>query len=193
MPAVRRWLFNLAAAVSLVVCVATLALWVRSYWVADQVFARTEGVPDGRAARSFWRVSSASGRLLIYHVAGASSDPAWVNQKGVNERGRRAEPIGAKTEATARFRFERYSRDAMAYQSTPAGRLTFMGSSWVLGFPHWLPVVLSLGLCVLWIASFRRRRARGMVGLCPSCGYDLRATPDQCPECGRAVGVTNKL
>src|SRR5260370_41792820 len=33
----RRRLFNLAATVSLVLCVATAALWVRSYWRCDLI------------------------------------------------------------------------------------------------------------------------------------------------------------
>jgi hypothetical protein len=50
--------------------------------------------------------------------------------------------------------------------------------------PYWALVTL-FAIPVVWragrvVAAKRQRDA----GLCPTCGYDLRATPDQCPECG---------
>src|SRR5437016_5301549 len=40
--------------------------------------------------------------------------------------------------------------------------------------PFWLPVQLRI----------EREKRRRKKGVCLSCGYDLRATPDRCPECG---------
>jgi len=52
---------------------------------------------------------------------------------------------------------------------------------------HWV-----VGLCsavapsywILVVPKQRREQKRSSAGLCVICGYDLRATPDRCPECG---------
>jgi hypothetical protein len=60
-----------------------------------------------------------------------------------------------------------------------------------LRFPYWFPAVASGAAAWPWLGPFvvrrlhrRRRRRRQQAGLCGQCGYDLRATPERCPECG---------
>ena len=58
----------------------------------------------------------------------------------------------------------------------------------------WLPVwtivaaaaVLPASRLGAWWVGSRRRAGRSRANRCPACGYDLRATPGRCPECGAA-------
>lgn len=60
--------------------------------------------------------------------------------------------------------------------------------AWFLRVPHAAVIaILSLMLLARKVGLRRKRERRERLGLCHSCGYDLRASPERCPECGMAV------
>jgi len=74
--------------------------------------------------------------------------------------------------------------------SGQAGHWTKRG----LSLAPWLFSMLLLGLTSplwLWTLNAWQRRIRINEGRCVACGYNLRATEDQCPECGLLASHPN--
>jgi hypothetical protein len=61
----------------------------------------------------------------------------------------------------------------------------------IYGLEIYQPFLLIAPLLIptIWVSIriVNRRRKRPAHGFCPVCGYDLRASPDRCPECGMAA------
>ena len=58
-----------------------------------------------------------------------------------------------------------------------------------LVLPLWAVVLILLPAPAWQAALMLNRRQRWRKGFCAHCGYDLRASPDRCPECGRPPGA----
>jgi hypothetical protein len=183
-----RKLFTFAAAVSVALCVATVSgLWWRSH-------ARQDAA---------WYVTS-SGDSYFIASAGGSIVLGWA--QGEDSQGNEAAQGGH----SYTFTFDETKR-VIGTQSggsffTRAGlarALTYVPWGWrdegssvhltdarCLVIPDWL-ILLILTLAgwqvVRSVRRLRQRRRLQSAGRCLACGYDLRATPGRCPECGTAV------
>jgi hypothetical protein len=179
----KRRLFNLAAAVSVVLCVATVTLWVRGRGRVDSVAYRFFD-DDGQS------VGSAEFRLGVGKIAltfmlwsevrealdaryrGFSFDSIIVPPQSLTSTPRNlAERLG--------FTFF-HRAEASATQKSPRRRF----SLYVIVVPAWGLVLITAILPIVHTIRFVRDRGHRRSGLCRVCGYDLRESPDRCPECG---------
>ena len=61
---------------------------------------------------------------------------------------------------------------------------------WAVGVPHLVVVAFVMVVPAWWVLVVRSRREveyRRENGLCHACGYDVRESPQHCPECGQPV------
>ena len=206
---VRRKLFNLSAAVSLVLCAATLVLWVRSHADADSVWVGHDGVRDGMYWSRDFGVMSVGGVLALISTS-AREGPIDANPRLFKRRAARgwrwsaglagpadryrAEYVPRRTVLErAGFSYARHhlyngydARGDAAFPPNAVWSHTYRTAR--AGIPHWL--VCGATALLPAVAVWRRRRDRLAAiaaGHCSRCGYDLRASPERCPECGHDV------
>jgi hypothetical protein len=73
-------------------------------------------------------------------------------------------------------------------RSAPEFGLVQRSLLWKVGLPFWFLAASFALPCAVWLLRRGVRRRLDKSGRCPACGYDLRATPDGCPECGAVHG-----
>jgi hypothetical protein len=183
-PAVKHRLVTLAAVASLLLCIATVALWVRSYAKYD-VIARGYYPGIDEAYRLVGtELISYSGRAVFSHVDYGRDDPPpkeWMTESS------------ASTSLAGLRIWDEFDLDRDQHWWTRAGFDSFFRPGDTHGprmaiviIPHWFLALLFATPPALRLWAMIHSRWLSDQSLCPACGYDLRATPERCPECGAA-------
>jgi hypothetical protein len=172
---IARHLITALTILSLFLCASATALWMASYFASWSITHHGPVIPwlDAQERTEF-EVESSRGRVFCF------SGTHWYKPMPPDPEGwafSTAAPgamqcAGGGDEPTV------WERGGFAWNA-PNGSM--VGTEVML--PHWLPCVV-FALLPGFRLQHRLRRMRPSNGACPTYGYDLRATPNRCPECG---------
>ena len=181
MQRLARGCLTLCLAASLVLCLAACGMWVRSHRIADEADFSQLSVDAQGVTNRGWFVLSGHGRLVVRRTHYTSNDPSVVRMYARWRNAPQGPPSHWSVTHSRADRRPPYGR----------GRPAFLGFSfrewgigWRLGVPYWAPAAAFAVAPARWLLRRLRRRRWARPGLCASCGYDLRASPGRCPECG---------
>ena len=178
-PTVRRRLANVVCVLCLLIAVATLALWLGN---TDRLASRelSVSVPtrtpttflvalfDGDVWCGKFTTHLGEGRWNVSFQTDYGPSAGFYCMVMVNDFGREWAHLG-------RFGFASYSRRP-THEAFAAGG--------IIEFPAWLLILFFLLPPAIRLSMFVRKRHRALMNRCVRCGYDLRASPGRCPECG---------
>lgn len=186
----RRSLLNISCSLSLLLCLATGAMWARSYW---QCFLFTCGWPVEADESKDRYVIGTPGVLFLVRV-----DIIKPNRTPAKETAAMARPMRWSYQSVPPSTFKSDSLDRVFFHGWTDWKFHHLGFytlyigdalrfvdipyGMLLGIFAVLPAVMLMRLLRQRRRSLRKRRS-----LCERCGYDLRASAGRCPECGAPI------
>jgi hypothetical protein len=182
-----RYLFTLCSAVSLLLCVTVCALWGRSYGVSDDLawIVQHETQQERSRRQTRFGIGMVDGEI---HVGRGSR--TWNPEFGTFD----LEPAFSWSTRANESRFtvpgaSFWRRLGFSYQRTRSfsSILSYSFNSDDVVLPFWAIAVATALLPACFVAARRTARRHCRLSLCPICGYDIRASPERCPECGTAT------
>jgi hypothetical protein len=195
MPLMRRRLLIAVSVLSLVLCAATVVLWVRGqrlpmrYW--RQTF-QSRGAVYGQDAFDNMR-----GVVAVCHFRGQITDPGSIAicERAASKGSYRWSRLDWMAIPAPTSFWERRGLYFRVAHEVPLSVNGPKAAIYYVGAPHWLLVFLTAVLPGYLLATVvRRLRSRGP-GMCSSCGYNLTGnTSGVCPECGtpKTVGTADE-
>jgi hypothetical protein len=174
-----RRVFLTFSAVCLAASIMLGVMWVESYrfddeWAYDWVASTNRGYIGHNVG-----IFSCDGQLGL-SIYRARFRSRFASDAHVQHDRYRPPPRGMNKVEEFRFFADFSPRTIGAIQGG------VVSPSMIVIFPYWSAIgILSLPAITYLLVWMRRTKP----GCCPVCGYDLRASPERCPECGTATPV----
>ena len=176
-----RLLLNLVTALSLFVCLAACSLWVRSQRLYDRLIYQTGH--DRRGSQRCFVLGSDRGVFDFQHHHIAGLGRAYAEQTGLHTD--HFEPDGQSPPVPPDHAFMLPGFGFLPPVTTVLPPAVWWRYS--VYVPHYAVVLAAAALPAARLRARLRRQRSIRRRLCTCCGYDVRATPARCPECGSAV------
>lgn len=193
----RSWrlLLNIAAVVSLFIWIVFAAIWFRGFWATENLtYVRQQF--EGTVCISRWTSLDFDCNQITFSRREFSPQP--IRPPEIPElASANIQPYSGLehvTDPRKPFAFFHGDRsDPITHRLGFTYKESKIGPDWMLGYsekewaiPFWLPLILLAILPAYKLSMIQqwRRNRRQKQGRCVICGYDLRATPERCPECG---------
>jgi hypothetical protein len=166
MKRLRRWLFNALSALSFLLLMTTAVMWVRSHFYWD-----TEPISWRHAAC----VESVNGLIELDWQQDTNGHVVAVHQSY-------SDVYGVTLDLGRHAVWHVAGLGYVRWDLPPKNPIIMFRGILV---SYWVLIAIFILLPAYSFWRWLNRKRSVTLGLCTTCGYDLRATPDRCPECGK--------